>query len=305
LNSVPKRWLATLLALINPIVGLLYAAQGRWALVYAVIMASSVVLFYTGAVVTEGVTGAIQWGLPLLGALQAFRAASRYPAAQPRPAYSRWPALALVLLATLALMTSLRAWVAEPFRAAASSMSPTITPNTQLMAWKWGYGNHKAFGLSLGTGARTAPVHRGDIVAFEFPSDRSVTYTKRVIGLPGDQVVYRQQRLQVNGVDTFVKTDGTYNDNFSGATSMAQSIEQLDGTTYRVLHHPAMSALPLPPPSASMAQHCTFSGPDFSCQVPPGHFFMMGDNRDNSLDSRYWGFLPDDHLVGKVTLAGE
>lgn len=302
MNKAPNRWLAALLAFAAPSLGMLYAARAWWALFYFLPGVLLLVLGYVGGGISEDIGNLLGWLLTLAGTVHAFRLAAKYPAEKVRPAYSRWPALLSFVLVPLVLVFAIRSWVVEPFRVLAASMLPTIPSGAEVIAWKWGYGNYGTYGIHAMRGPRTAVIERGDILIFEMPFDRLHHYIKRVVGLPGDEVDYRRKRLQVNGVDAFVKDDGAQIATTPGAPEQTRSTETLSNVTYSVVH-----TLDLPEPQLSaktpiQASHCSFTGGDFTCKVPPGHYFMMGDNRDNSLDSRYWGFLPDDHIIGKAKL---
>jgi signal peptidase I len=129
-----------------------------------------------------------------------------------------------------------------------------------------------------------------------------VDYIKRVVGLPGDTLVYRDKRLTINGVEQKLQRDGDYNYVESGLNFLhtERYNEHLGDRVHAVLLNPEMPQVhignveePLP---------CSYSSQEMRCTVPAGHYFMMGDNRDNSRDSRYWGFVPDEMIVGKAFL---
>ena len=122
---------------------------------------------------------------------------------------------------------------------------------------------------------------RGDVVVFKLPTDPSINYIKRLIGLPGDEIIYRNKRLSVNGELVPLVQEGPYGGDPAGAN---RATEQLGQVRHDVLLMPRQLSL-----------EGTFT-------VPQGHFFMMGDNRDNSRDSRYpgVGFIPEENVVGKA-----
>ena len=145
------------------------------------------------------------------------------------------------------------------------------------------------------------PLARGDVVVFRYPADPSVDYIKRVVGLPGDKVVYRGKRLTINDEPVAVQGAGFYTDAELNYLRLPSFTEKL-GT-----HNHQMMIVPAQPP-VDLAQvrqfahreNCEYNDDGFSCTVPAGHYFMMGDNRDNSQDSRWWGFVPDENIVGKA-----
>ncbi len=140
-------------------------------------------------------------------------------------------------------------------------------------------------------------------MVFHYPEDPSVDYIKRVVGVPGDVLTYRNKRLSINGVEQKLQRDGDYNYVESGLSFVHTEAytEELSGHSHPVLLNPEMPQIHLGN-VANFPQHeqCSYSAEEVRCTVPVGHYFMMGDNRDNSRDSRYWGFVPDDMIVGKA-----
>lgn len=186
----------------------------------------------------------------------------------------------------------LRSFIAEPFRIPSGSMMPTLLVGDFILVNKFTYGlrlpvlNRKV--VELGE------PKRGDIVVFKYPQNPSVDYIKRVVGVPGDRIGYKNKVLYVNGKPQEQVHGGIYQGVGSGAreTGVLRNIETLGNLEHQVLINPL--------------------APDFGygCQVlhrgditvPPGSYFMMGDNRDNSNDSRCWGLVPEENLVGKAFL---
>jgi signal peptidase I len=204
----------------------------------------------------------------------------------------------------------LRSFIFEPFRIPSDSMMPTLLDGDFIIVNKYAYGLrlpvlNKKF-LPIGS------PQRGDVVVFRYPRDPSVNYIKRLVGLPGDHVVVRNDRLTINGqpvpfniVDTF--NDGCY-------INMQRAQEHLGEHVHDVLLCPVpLEVTPTPPPGCNRPQARGYLCGDRSGAalfgdapvtdevVPPGHYLMIGDNRDNSEDGRVWGFVPEDNLVGKAT----
>lgn len=166
-----------------------------------------------------------------------------------------------------------RTFLFEPFRSPSQSMEPTLTENTLFVVKKWGYGNYSLYGLRLPTRARSVPIARGDVLVFRSRDD--VNYVKRIIGLPGDTVSYADRRLTINGVEAPLR--------FVRRTQNGEiHEEQLDGVHHQIFLLGGESGIP------------------FEGEVPQRHYFMMGDSRANSRDSRYIGFIPESDIVGKV-----
>lgn len=182
--------------------------------------------------------------------------------------YSRsfFPVLLFVLV--------IRSFIFEPFRIPSGSMMPTLLQGDYIFVKKYSYGLRlpvieKKF-------IETGQPERGDVVVFRLPSEPNVNYIKRVIGLPGDEIVYANHQLTVNGVPVPLQTD---------AVGQAPQVflETLGERQHEIM---------ITEPERNIL--------DGRYRVPEGHFFMMGDNRDNSRDSRYIGAIPETHLVGEA-----
>ena len=191
-------------------------------------------------------------------------------------------------------------WV-EPFKIPSGSMKPTLLVGDFILVNKYTYGirlpvlNRKVM--------EVGEVKRGDVVVFRYPVDPSVDYIKRVVGLPGDKVTYAGKALMINGQQVPVQASGFYTDGELNYLRLPTFSEKLGERT-----HTMMVVPPEPPVNLSQVrqfphrENCEYNDGGFTCTVPPGHYFMMGDNRDQSADSRYWGFVPDDHIKGRAFL---
>ncbi|MDD1611914.1 MAG: signal peptidase I [Methylococcaceae bacterium] len=189
-------------------------------------------------------------------------------------AHSFFPVVLIVFL--------LRSFIAEPFRIPSASMMPTLLIGDFILVNKFTYGirlpviNKKVIELN--------EPQRGDIVVFRFPKDPKVDYIKRVIGLPGDRIGYFNKTIFVNGTPVNQAAIGTYEgrgqgQDMSGAVELN---EDLTGVEHKILVRQEAPSV------------------EGVFVVPQGHYFVMGDNRDNSNDSRYWGMVPEQNLVGKA-----
>jgi len=202
--------------------------------------------------------------------------------------------LAVILLVVTAAKTA----IAEPYYVPSGSMEPTLLIGDELLATKYPYGysaaSLPAFLVLPSTGRIMGALpQRGDVVVFRYPGDRSQTWVKRVIGLPGDRVALRDGQVWINGEAAALQPDGT------------GQVEEEDGT-----HAPAARFIEtLPGPRRHMIFKLTATNPRDNIAelvVPPDHLFVMGDNRDNSADSRVpvreggVGLLPVANLVGRV-----
>jgi signal peptidase I len=190
----------------------------------------------------------------------------------------------------------LRSFLVEPFKIPSGSMLPTLLIGDFILVNKYDYGirlpviNKKI--IEVGQ-----PKH-GDVMVFRYPNDPTLDYIKRVIGLPGDTVAYEDKRLAINGKPVPFETAGHYNYvtnglNYIDGQTWNETLGEHKHTAMPVLMHQVEGDFPA-------RQNCTYTERGFVCKVPPGHYFMMGDNRDASNDSRYWGFVPDENIVGRA-----
>ena len=191
----------------------------------------------------------------------------------------------------------LRSFLFEPFKIPSGSMIPTLLVGDLILVNKFHYGIRlPVINTKLTDG--TAP-KRGDVMVFRYPPKPSLDYIKRVVGLPGDEVAYLNKRLRING--QVVATTGL--PEFFEEDSMRyikQLQEQFGDKSHRVLNEDDRPAFVPGADDFPNRDNCRYSVEGVVCKVPPGQYFMMGDNRDNSLDSRYWGFVPDKNIVGKA-----
>jgi len=199
------------------------------------------------------------------------------------------------------LVFVLRSFLVEPFKIPSGSMIPTLLVGDFILVNKFTYGirlpviNAKVLEINQ--------PKRGEVMVFRYPDDPSLDYIKRVVGIPGDVVAYRDKRLSVNGQPVPLNSVGTF-EYLEGGLNYVQAhrfSERLGETDHSVLVNPKVPAIQL----ASVHQFpnresCEYRENGFECKVPQGHYFLMGDNRDSSSDSRYWGFVPDRNIVGKA-----
>lgn len=289
----PKRWITILLGILLWPLAMLYVAHWRWALAYFLVGLTVIVLgqLYVQA---ANIVAVLQGAVAIVCIVHACRVAKRDTDGQPRPGYSRWYGLVGVSVGLLVIVFGVRAFLIEPFRVSSGSMLPGAPAGTAIWVQKWGYGSYGSYGIQLTHRDISAPLAHGDIIVIEFPRDRSLNYVERLIGLPGDQVSYRGKRLTVNGQLAALRPVADYFDEQS-ARYLPRAVESLMGVEYSIVIHND-----LPQPNYPFNDKCTNDAEGITCVVPKGHYFVMGDNRDNSNDSRYWGFVPADHIVGKV-----
>jgi signal peptidase I len=256
------------------------------------------------------VTGLI-WLLDVLvfrkARARAARAAGKDPETIPEPgtadyARSFFPVAVIVLV--------LRSFVFEPFRIPSDSMMPTLLDGDFIIVNKYAYGlrlpvvNRKV--VSIGE------PQRGDVVVFRYPADPSINYIKRLVGLPGDRVQVRNDMLIINGESVSTVDKGLYDDGCYQGMRLAE--EHLGDHNHLMMFCPTpgdIAVEPLPGCNRKQSRSYVCVEPEYvglpdrgdrdDMVVPPGSYLMIGDNRDNSQDGRYFGFVPEDHLVGKAT----
>lgn len=176
----------------------------------------------------------------------------------------------------------LRSFLVEPFRIPSASMMPTLLIGDFILVNKFAYGVRLPV---LDT--KIIPVgepKRGDVVVFRFPNDPSLDYIKRVIGLPGDTIKYIGKQLYINGEKVKRTRLGRYQgvgqgDEMTGAIEFVEDLPNVEHSILNQRERPAING---------------------EFVIPEGHYFVMGDNRDNSNDSRYWGMVPEKNLVGRA-----
>ncbi len=178
-------------------------------------------------------------------------------------------------------------------------MAPTIEQGTHVIAKKWGYGNYGTFGVHLMKTQVSASVLRGEIIVFEYPVDRSLHYVKRVVGLPGDRITYYNKRLKINDQEVPTSPAGEYLVKGCGIAAL-RYVERIGEIEYHVILDPAADLYPPFTQAFPFWERCSNSLEGIACTGPELHFFVLGDYRDNSSDSRVWGFVPVANLVGKI-----
>jgi len=201
------------------------------------------------------------------------------------------------LFPVIALVFVLRSFIFEPFRIPTGSMIPTLLVGDFILVNKFTYGLRLPVVNKKITQGKA--LQRGDVVVFRYPPQPNLDYIKRVVGLPGDEVAYLNKRLTINGAAIPVAEAPDFLDK-SMLRYFKQYQESLGAQAHHILNDSDMPAAVRDPASFPWREQCRYSIEGVRCTVPAGHYFMMGDNRDNSLDSRTWGFVPEENIVGKA-----
>jgi len=268
MNWQPKVWFSLVLSVLVGPFAFLYANSAKW-------FWSLFVFSFLIGVIGIYASLPVAWLVPVA----CFVCVSIFLKTNGPFILRRWYSkLWLVLFVVCFLLIFLfRAFLFEPFRIPANSMAPTLVIGNIVIVKKIGYGSYGSFGLSVydSTISNSKKLTRGDVYVFQY-SKKNVPYIKRLIGLPGDQINIDGNDVYLNGEviqTTQLSTDSEY--------TIYQEI--LDDKTYKIRR-----------------KNNKFSSQFFSLTVPEGHYFFMGDNRSNSADSRHFGTIPEDDLIGRL-----
>ena len=209
---------------------------------------------------------------------------------------------AVQIFPVIAFVLVLRSFLYEPFQIPSGSMMPTLLDGDFILVNKYTYGLRDP--VVRNKFMEVGEPERGDVVVFKYPEDTRIDYIKRVIGLPGDRIIYRNKNLYIKPsctrdaqnckefkqvVQSFVNKD----DYADGPMALSRYTIELPGQTHDILINSN-----IPPRTAHYHKQSGTQRDEFV--VPEGQYFVMGDNRDNSLDGRFWGFVPEENLVGKA-----
>lgn len=229
-----------------------------------------------------------------LWCLDKFAFKKKRPAGAPDP---WWVEYGASFFPVVVLVFGLRSFLVEPFKIPSGSMLPTLLVGDFILVNKFTYGirlpiiNQKI--ISVGD------PQRGDVMVFRYPMDPSVDYIKRVVGLPGDKVAYQNKKLTINGIEMpqVAAGDFLHKDQLYYSPRYTETLGKVEHSILVEKEAPSYISQPYDFPNRD---NCLYNSAGVICTVPPGHYFMMGDNRDASSDSRFWGFVPDRNIVGKA-----
>jgi signal peptidase I len=201
------------------------------------------------------------------------------------------------LFPVILIVFVLRSFLFEPFKIPSGSMIPTLRIGDLILVNKFVYGLRlPVINTKITDGT---PPKRGDVMVFRYPPKPSLDYIKRVVGLPGDEVSYLNKHLSINGVPVPTKQLPDFFE--EDVMRYFKQYQEVLGThTHGILIDEDRPAYIPGASNFPGRENCHYSVEGVTCKVPPNTYFMMGDNRDNSEDSRYWGFVPDANIVGKA-----
>jgi signal peptidase I len=286
----PNRWIAIALNIVLIPAGLLYVGNGRWALYYALM---SLALVFAAFFLLDGgkdaglLIGLFNILILVSTTIHTYRIAGQYDPSTLRPWYSHWYGIAAIYLTLIIPIVLVRAFFFEPFKLPSASMAPSFPKHTQVIITKFGFGNYGTYGFSVLKTKPSKALHHGDVIVFSYPREANLDYMKRVIGLPRDTIEYRYKQLWINGKPVVQSNPSTLsNTEITGEVTHYDVFSEALGTEKWKIQN--IHNLP---------------ENNFKITVPEHMYFVMGDNRDQSNDSRFWGYVPESAIKGKVILS--
>lgn len=279
-NWKPKRWLATLLSLFLGCSGMLYLGKGKLYLVYTLATLFAAIATYLSfnlsLIDLLNLFSLAAFVINIVCAIHTYKLCTNFKEGNLRPWYSHWWGIVGIYLMIVIPIIFFRSFFYEPFYIPSMSMSPNYVKGDHIVVSKLGYGNYGSFGFNILHIAPTKKIQRGDVIVFAHPPNPKIDFIMRVIGLPNDKVTYTKKTLSINGKPLPVLVLPAEYDN-------EDLVKEIIGdTSWLIINTPSISPK------------------DFEITVPSNSYFVMGDNRDNSYDSRYWGSVPAKNIKGKV-----
>ncbi|MFY9317259.1 MAG: signal peptidase I [Burkholderiales bacterium] len=208
-----------------------------------------------------------------------------------------WVEYSISFFPVILIVFLLRSFLVEPFKIPSGSMIPTLQIGDFILVNKYTYGirlpvvNVKV--VELGS------PKRGEVMVFRYPADPSLDYIKRVVGVPGDRIEYRDKVLSLNGKPVPRRALADYEAR-ERLQFYPRYLESFEGAEHEIILEKDVPGFVNRIMEFKHSGNCDYNSGSLACTVPPGNYFVMGDNRDNSSDSRVWGFVPDENIVGKA-----
>ena len=300
----PKGWLAVIIGFVLQPFVFLYVNRPRLFWLYSFIATVVLVLSMKsmGNINDEDYSPSYYWFVAVMCVAHGYWCTRNYDVSRARAWYAGGFAVIGIVFSVFVAISLVRAIFIEPYQIPAASMNPLLQVGDHILVKKFGYGNYRTFGIGL---FKTEPSNlpkRGEVFVFQHPQEPHIDYVKRIIGMPGDTIIFKWQTLYIqracdNGdckpPEKVQQSDtGITVENDWGVT-VNELEETLGGETYRVLVNHKL-------PSLTSHFYTQVGQPVGQWVVPAGHYFVLGDNRDNSRDSRFWGFVPQQYILGKV-----
>jgi signal peptidase I len=208
-----------------------------------------------------------------------------------------WVEYSVSFFPVILVVFMLRSFLVEPFKIPSGSMIPTLLIGDFILVNKYTYGIRlPVINIKL---VELGSPQRGDVMVFRYPADPSLDYIKRVVGLPGDRLEYRDKVLTINGNPVPRRQLGDY-ESRERLQYFPRYLESFDGAGHEIILEKETPGFVSRGMDFRHSGNCDYNSGGLVCTVPAGYYFMMGDNRDNSSDSRVWGFVPDANIVGKA-----
>ncbi len=276
MNWKPNKWIAGLLGFLFAPIGMLYVARAKYAFLFIMSVFGLAALFVVFRIqINPNIKLTLSIVMPFIFAIVTFLLAKKI--CKKRPLYSRWYGIIIVFSLFALPYFIAKVYFFEIFSIPSSSMAPNIVSGNYIVVKKQGCGNHKFFGYPISKTAITkrCSIARGDIIVFENPQDSNVDYLKRVVGIAGDSISYSDNILILNNIIV------EHNLKFNGFSEILIE-EIIDDESYQIQH---MNRGKIP---------------DGKWVVPNGEYFVLGDNRHRSADSKQWGFVPEENIIGKL-----
>lgn len=277
----PKKWLMILCSVLGSLIGFLYLGRLKWLFIYMLISLGTLVaqailpnpvwdwLFY------------LSYGIGVVHCLYL----GWQPQTQGWNRYHIWLKIFAVICVFWVLM---RCFVLNYYQQPSRSMLPNLQPNSMVLMKRWGWG---VLNPLFDKRYPIEKLSRGEVIFFQYPENRDILYVKRVIALPHDQVMMINGDVVVNGERLAL----TAQPSTAALAHINIFLEKNEAQSYLIYRQPDATRQQYP-----FLEQCQSMAEGKACTVPENHVFVLGDNREESSDSRYWGFVPTDHIVGTL-----